>query len=103
MATRGDFHMATDNPPHQFGFVVASPGEEGTAWQYRFEADTDGTRITESFTWRWTPLPDEGFRGRVGRMSLPEAEEQVAERQAHLQHSVELTLERLKASLESAR
>ena len=22
------------DPPHQFGFVVASPGEEGTAWQY---------------------------------------------------------------------
>lgn len=94
--------VTTFDPPHRFGFVVASPGGEGTAWQYTFDADGNGTRVTESFRWRWTQLPDEGFRGRVGRMPLSEAQQQVAARQAHLQRSVEVTLARLKASLETA-
>jgi hypothetical protein len=87
--------------PHHFAFVVASPGQEGTTWSYTFEPAAGGTAVTETFAWRWTPLPDEGFRGRIGRMPLPEAEEQVRARQAHLQQSVEVTVRRLKASLEA--
>jgi hypothetical protein len=77
-----------------------APASPGITWQYRFEAAGAGTRVTESFEWRWTPLPDEGFRGRIGRMPLSEAQSQVAERQAHLQQQVEATLARLKAVLE---
>jgi hypothetical protein len=88
------------NSPHCFAFVVASPGEEGTAWRYTFDEAEGGTRVTESFWWRWTPLPDEGFRGRIGRMSLPEAEEQVAAREEQLQQSIEVTMRRLKGALE---
>jgi hypothetical protein len=91
------------DPPRRFAFVVASPGEEGTAWQYTFEAVEGGTSVTESFAWRWTPRPDEGFRGRIGRMPLTEASDQVRVRQAHLQQSVEATVRRLKESLETAR
>jgi hypothetical protein len=89
--------------PHRFAFVVASPGEEGTRWQYTFEEADGGTRITESFRWQWTPLPDEGFRGRIGRMSLADAEEQVTARQAQLQRSAEATVRRLTESLGTGR
>jgi hypothetical protein len=89
--------------PHRFAFVVASPGEEGTRWQYTFHAAEGGTVVTERFAWRWTPIPDEGFRGRIGRMPLPEAELQVIARRAHLQQSIEVTVRRLKEWLETPR
>lgn len=89
-------------PPTRFAFRVAPPGEEhGTDWQFQFRPDDDGTRVTESFTWDWTPLPDEGFRARVGRMALEEAVSEVAARERLLREGVRATVMRLKAVLES--
>ena len=86
--------------PVRFAFCVAPPGEVGTIWRYRFEPEREGTAVTEAFEWYWTPLPDEGFRGRVGRMPIAEAAAAVARRERHLQQQVEATLARLKQALE---
>ena len=86
--------------PRRFAFRVAPPGEVGTVWRYAFEPEGRGTAVTEAFEWYWTPLPDEGFRGRVGRMPIDEAAAAVARRRRHLQHQVEVTLARLKQALE---
>ena len=86
-----------------FSFRVAPPGTEGTTWRYTFETEGRGTRVSESFLWRWTPVPDEGFRGRVGSMPLPEARHAVSERERHLLRSADATMATLKAGLESGR
>jgi len=88
-------------PSRSFAFCVAPPGEVGTIWRYAFEPQGEGTLVTESFEWHWTPFPD-GFRGRVGKMPIDEAREAVAERRRHLQGQVEGTLAALKRALESA-
>jgi hypothetical protein len=86
-----------------FSFRVAPPETEGISWRYTFEPEGRGTRVSESFCWQWTPLPDEGFRGRVARIPLAEAREAVSERERHLQRSADATLTALKAKLETAR
>jgi hypothetical protein len=86
--------------PHRFAFRVAPPGEEGTTWRFIFRSERHGTVVRESFEWRWTPLPAEGFRGRVGRMPLGEAATAVAERERELRTQVESTLAALKRALE---
>jgi hypothetical protein len=88
------------DPPSGFAFRVAPPGEAGTTWRYEFEASGAGTTVTEAFEWFWTPLPAEGFRGRVGRMPVDEAIVAVRERQEHLQGQVDRTLAALKRVLE---
>jgi hypothetical protein len=88
------------DPPRRFAFRVAPPGEVGTTWHYEFEPDRDGTLVTERFDWYWTPEPDEGFRGRVGRMPLDAAVVVVAERERHLRAQVDATLAALKRALE---
>jgi hypothetical protein len=87
-------------PPRRFAFRVAPLGEVGTTWHYEFEPDGDGTVVTEHFDWYWTPKPDEGFRGRVGRMPLDAAVVVVAERERRLRAQVEATLAALKRALE---
>jgi hypothetical protein len=89
-------------PPRRFAFRVALPGVASTTWRYEFEPNDRGTLVTESFEWHWTPLPNEGFRGRVGKMPLTEARAAVAERQQHLEDELEATLTALKRALESA-
>jgi hypothetical protein len=87
--------------PRRFAFRVAPPGEEGTTWRYVFRAERGGTVVRETFEWHWTPLPDEGFRGRVGRMPIEQAATAVADREQHLQEQVEATLAALKRALEA--
>jgi uncharacterized protein YndB with AHSA1/START domain len=87
-------------PPHRFAFCVAPPGEVGTTWRYTFRSARHGTAVTETFEWYWTPTPDEGFRGRVGRRPIGEAVALVSERQGHLQDQVDRTLAALKRVLE---
>jgi hypothetical protein len=89
------------DPPHRFAFRVAAPGDAGTTWRYTFRPERAGTRVSEEFDWYWTPLPDEGFRGRVGRLPIGEAAAEVAERERHLQDQVDRTLTALKAVLEA--
>ena len=86
----------------RFAFRVAAPGEGGTTWRYTFEADARGTIVVETFEWHWTPLPNEGFRGRVGKMPLDEAAAAVAAKERHLQEQLDATLAALKRSLEAA-
>jgi hypothetical protein len=87
--------------PHRFAFRVAVPGEEGTTWRFTFEPDPVGTAVTESFEWRWTPVPDEGFRGWVGRLPLGEAAQTVARREQHLRGALGTTLAAFKRAMES--
>jgi hypothetical protein len=87
------------DPPNRFTFQVAAPGQPGTTWSYEFRADGDGTLVTETFVWHWTPVPDEGFRGRVGRMPIHEAAAAVAAKERHLQAEVDATLAALRLAL----
>jgi hypothetical protein len=89
-------------PGAAFAFRVAPPGEDGTTWRYTFAPERQGTVVTETFEWRWTPVPDEGFRRRVGRLPLDEAVEAVAVREARLQAEVDATIAALKRALEAA-
>jgi hypothetical protein len=86
--------------PTRFAFCVAPPGEVGTTWRYTFRPVGRGTLVTEAFEWHWTPVPNEGFRGRIGRVPLGEAMSLVAARQEHLQDQVDATLAALKRALE---
>jgi hypothetical protein len=95
-----DVTVIEAEPPSRFAFKVAAPGEVGTTWRYTFRSDRGGTTVTEAFAWFWTPFPDEGFRGRVGRLPIDEAATLVAERERHLQHQVDRTLLALKRVLE---
>jgi hypothetical protein len=89
-------------PPERFAFRVATLGEEhGTDWRFELRADGDGTVVAESFTWDWTPLPDEGFRARVGRMPLEAAVREVSAREQLLRNGVAQTVARLKVVLEA--
>jgi hypothetical protein len=88
-------------PPSRFAFCVAAPGEAGTTWRYTFRVEHGGTAVEESFEWHWTPLPKEGFRGRIGRLPIDDAVRQVGERERHLQDQVEQTLATLKHVLEA--
>jgi uncharacterized protein YndB with AHSA1/START domain len=90
------------DPPARFAFCVAPPGEAGTTWRYGFRSARHGTTVTEAFEWYWTPIPNEGFRGRVGHLPIGEAEKVVSERERHLQDQVERTLANLKQVLEGA-
>ena len=81
-------------PPRRFAYCVAPPGEVGTVWRYAFRPEQQGTAVTEAFEWYWTAVPDEGFRGRVGRMPIDEAAAAVAHRERHLRQQVEATLAR---------
>lgn len=87
-------------PSRRFAFRVAPPGEVGTTWRYTFEPDEQGTVVTETFEWYWTPVPNEGFRGRVGKMPLDQAVTAVAGRERHLQEGAQATLAALKSALE---
>jgi hypothetical protein len=87
-------------PGRCFAFCVATPGEDGTMWRYTFEPVRDGTLVTESFEWHWTPTPDEGFRGRVGRLPLAVAVDAVVARERRLQQGVDATVQALKRALE---
>ncbi len=89
------------DPPAAFAFCVAPPGEVGTTWRYAFREMHAGTTVTEAFEWVWTPEPAEGFRGRVGRMTIDDAAAAVRERQRHLQEQVDRTLIALKRVLET--
>jgi len=93
-------HVVEADAPHRFAFRVAVPGEAGTTWRYVFEPDGPGTAVTESFEWRWTPLPDEGFRGRVGRMPLAQAAQAVSSREQHLRNAMRTTLATFKDAVE---
>jgi hypothetical protein len=88
------------DPPSTFGFRAAPPGVAGTTWRYEFRVENGGTAVVETFDWQWTPVPAEGFRGRVGRMPLDRAVAAVRERQAHLEDQVDRTLAALKRVLE---
>jgi hypothetical protein len=88
-------------PASRFAFTVAPPGEVGTAWSYNFRSDRGGTTLTESFEWHWTPLPDEGFRARVGRLRIEDAARMVSERERHLRDQVNRTLVAIKRALEA--
>jgi hypothetical protein len=89
-------------PPARFAFRVATPGEEhGTDWRFELRAEGEGTVVAESFTWDWTPVPDEGFRARVGRMSLDAAVREVAVRERLLRRGISQTVARLKSVLEA--
>jgi hypothetical protein len=46
--------LAAD-PGREFAFVTEEGGRESTAWRYRFEPVTGGTRVTESYQVRWIP------------------------------------------------
>jgi hypothetical protein len=88
-------------PPERFAFRIATAGEEhGTDWRFELRADGEGTVVVESFTWDWTPLPDEGFRARVGRMPLEAAVREVAAREWLLRDGITKTVARLKVVLE---
>jgi uncharacterized protein YndB with AHSA1/START domain len=89
-------------PATRFAFCVALPGDLGTTWRYSFRPNGRGTVVTEAFEWHWSPTPDEGFRGRVGRLPLDEAKAAVADRQEHLRKGVHATLAALKQALENA-
>jgi hypothetical protein len=93
-------HVTAAEPGRSIAWRVALPGEEGTDWRFDFEPDPHGVVVTERFDWRWTPLPDEGFRGRVGRMPLADATAMVAGREQHLRAAIHTTLLALKRSLE---
>src|SRR5262245_51407150 len=93
-------HVVEADPPNRFEFRVAMPGEEGTTWRYAFEPDGTGTAVTESFDWRWTREPDEGFRGRVGRMPLTQAAQVVAGREQQLRAALRTTLDAFKRSVD---
>ena len=97
-----DLTITESEPGRRFGFRVAPPGVVGTTWSYSFEPAGKGTVVTETFDWYWTPTPKEGFRGRMGALPLDEATAQVADRERHLQGTVDVTLERLKVVLEAA-
>jgi hypothetical protein len=88
-------------PPSAFAFRVAAAGQEGTTWRFTFRAERGGTVVEETFAWHWTPLPDEGFRGRVGRMPIEQATAAVAEREQHLRQQIDTTLAALKRALEA--
>jgi hypothetical protein len=94
-------HVTEADAPYRFAFRVAVPGEEGTTWRFAFAPDPDGTSVTESFEWRWTPLPDEGFRGWVGRLPLAEAAQTVARREQNLRGALGTTLAAFKRAMES--
>ena len=90
-------------PPARFAFTVAEPGEVGTTWHYEFRSERGGTAVTEAFEWYWTPLPDENFRSRVGRLPIEDAVIAVADRERHLRNQVDRTLAALKSVLEDQR
>ena len=94
-------HVTAADPGRCLAWRVALPGEEGTDWRFDFEPAPDGVVVTERFDWRWTPLPDEGFRGSVGRMPLPDAIAMVTRREAHLRAAVRATLAAFKDALEA--
>jgi len=87
--------------PERFAWSVFPPGDVGTTWRYTLTPEAGGTRLTESFVWDWTAEPDEGFRGRVGRMSLDAAAAVVAGREQQLRAAISVTLDALKAGLEA--
>jgi hypothetical protein len=89
-------------PCASFAFRVAPPGEEGTTWRFTFAARRQGTLLTETFEWTWTPVFDEGFRGRVGRLPLDEAVAAVAVRERCLQAEVDATVAALQRAFEAS-
>jgi predicted amidohydrolase len=89
-------------PGVAFGWRVADPGQvDGTEWRFTFRPEGAGTVVTESFSWQWTPVPAEGFRGRVGRLPFDAAREAVAAKEAHLRAGITATVANLKAALEA--
>jgi hypothetical protein len=88
-------------PAASFAFRVGPPGEEGTTWRFTFAASRQGTLLTETFDWTWTPVFDEGFRGRVGRLPLDEAVAAVAVRERRLQAEVDATVAALQRAFEA--
>ena len=70
-------------------------------WCYRFERDRNGTLVSETFEWHWTPTPKEGFRKRMGLLPIDEATTHVEARQRHLRDEIRATLANLKRVLEA--
>jgi hypothetical protein len=87
--------------PERFAWSVFPPGDVGTTWRFGLAPDRGGTLVREAFVWDWTAYPDEGFRGRVGRMPLAAAALVVADRERQLRAAIRVTLDALKAGLES--
>src|SRR5262245_48708513 len=86
-------------PCSRFAFCVDAGGDVGTIWRYAFRPDRDGTEVRESFEWSWTPVPDHGFRSRVGQLPIDLAAQLVGERERDLRAQLDQTLAALKQSL----
>jgi hypothetical protein len=76
-------------PAREFAFVV----DELTRWSYRFEADGDGTRLSESFEM----LEDLPLRFRIADRAMG-----IKDRPADLERGMGETLERIKRSVEAS-
>jgi len=40
----------------EFAFITDEGGRESTLWRYRFQPESGGTRVTESYEVRWIPV-----------------------------------------------
>lgn len=80
-------------PGREFAFAIAVRGIERTRWTYRFEAEGEGTRLTESFEM----VNDEPALFAWAQRYLM----RIADRRADLERGMEATLSRIKAAVES--
>jgi hypothetical protein len=83
--------------------VAADPGREfawevnkgWVRWDYMFEAEGDGTRLTES--WEFLPAGVAGFRERYGA----QADDEIAIRRAAATSGIPATLAAIKKTAEA--
>jgi polyketide cyclase/dehydrase/lipid transport protein len=87
-------------PASEFAFVTGKAEGPATHWCYRFEEAFGGTRVTESFEWRWR-ASDAGFRAQVGAEPIEVAGQMVAERRDYLVDGMRTTLANLKRVAEN--
>jgi hypothetical protein len=80
------------DPGREFGWQV---GGSWVRWTYTFQADGDGTRLTES--WQVLPAGIERFRQNYG----DQAETQLAQRSAAALDGIPVTLAAIKAAAET--
>jgi Polyketide cyclase / dehydrase and lipid transport len=71
----------------EFAFATEEGGREGTIWRYRFDSQSNGTRVIESYTVEWLP-----WWARILDVPL--------NRHKELVENMRTTLENLKASAE---
>ncbi len=76
-------------PGKEFAFITDEGGRESTLWTYRFQAESGGTRVTESYEVRWIPV-----WARIIDVPL--------NRHKELVENMRTTLQRLKAAAERA-